>query len=426
MNFARNFYLNELIKRKNNGQVKIITGIRRCGKSYLLFKIFDEFLKKNGVSEHYIIKLALDNVSNAVYRDPLKLMDFIKSKIIDDKQYYIFLDEIQFVGKKKIQENPDVFIGFYDVLNELMKNEKLDIYVTGSNSKMLSSDISTEFRGRGDIIRVYPLSFKELYENNPMDKNELFLNYSVYGGLPFVQMKQTDSEKKSYLTELVKETYLKDILERYSVEMPQVLDLIMNVLCSSVGSLTNASKIANSLRSIYKNNISNETISKYIQYIQESYLFQESKRFDVKGRKYFLYPSKYYCVDVGLRNAKLNFRQIEETHLMENIIYNDLVARGNSVDVGVVETREKDEQNQSKKIIREIDFVVNANQNGKKCYIQSALSMDNPEKEKQEMIPFEKLKGDFNQRIVITKTFEKPWTDEIGVNHIGLYDFLLR
>jgi predicted AAA+ superfamily ATPase len=336
------------------------------------------------------------------------------------------LDEIQFVGKKKIQDDPEIIITFYDVLNGLAQNSNYDIYVTGSNSKMLSTDIATEFRGRGDVLKISPLSYREIYDFKGGDRVALFDEYLLFGGLPLVLTKKSDEEKKEYLTSLFSETYFKDILERFRISYPEVLELITSNLCSSVGSLTNTTKIANTLLSVKKIKVDSETVASYLKYLTDSYLFSVAQRYDVKGKRYFSYPNKYYCVDSGLNNARLNFRQIEETHLMENIVYNELRSKGYSVDVGVVESSERTETGGVTKVSREIDFVVNADKVGKKCYVQCALSIDEPEKERQELLPFMKLGNDFNRRIIITKTGIKPWTDENGILHIGIYDFLLN
>lgn len=418
-------YLNQLIEKKENGFIKIITGVRRCGKSYLLFTLYKQHLLDSGVSDSHIVCLALDNVANAAYRDPLVLSEYLEQKMCQDgATTYILLDEIQFVGKKKIGDNPEIYVTFYDVLNGLLQKENVDIYVTGSNSKMLSSDIATEFRGRGDELHITPLTFAELYGFRGSDKVELFIEYLTYGGLPLVFSFQKESDKKRYLSNQFGETYLKDILERHEIQYPEALSQIAEVLSSGIGSLTNSSKIADTLRSTKGTKIDSETVGAYLTYLTEAYLFYKANRYDVKGRKYFSYPSKYYCVDLGLRNAELGFRQIEETHLMENAIYNELVSRGYSVDVGVVETSET-QAGKKQRANYEIDFVVNAETPGEKCYIQSALNLDTEEKAIQELRPFLRLKNDFTKRVVITKTLMKPWTDNFGIVHVGIYDFLL-
>lgn len=421
----RKEYLKQLIAKKDNGFVKVITGVRRCGKSFLLFTLYKQYLLENGVGEERIISLALDNVLQAKYRDPMVLADYLDEKTSDKRnQYYIFLDEIQFVGKKKIQDNPEIYITFYDVLNSLLQKGNTDIYVTGSNSKMLSNDIATEFRGRGDEIHIAPLSFSEFYAFRGGDKSDAFTEYLIYGGLPMAVFMETDTEKKKYLASLFDETYLKDILERHHIGYPDSLGLIADELCSAIGSLTNTSKIADTLTTVRGTKIDSETVGAYLGYLTDSYLFSKSNRYDVKGRKYFSYPSKYYCVDTGLRNGRLNFRQIEETHLMENVIYNELKYRGYSVDVGVVESIEVI-GGKRQRVSREIDFVVNAQVPGERYYIQSALNLDTPEKTQQELRPFLKLQNDFTKRIVITKSLMPAWTDEYGIVHVGIYDFLL-
>ena len=310
----------------------------------------------------------------------------------------------------------------YGVLNGLLRKDNVDVYVTGSNSKLLSKDVMTEFRGRGDEVRIYPLTFKEFYAYAGGDKAEAFEEYALYGGLPLVLSKKTPREKMKYLSDLFKEVYFKDIEDRYNVAMPEVLQVLTDDLCSSVGSLTNSLKIANTLKSVRNINVNSQTISTYLTYLEESFLFNEAKRFDVKGKKYFSYPSKYYCTDMGLRNARLNFRQQEETHAMENIIYNELLARGYSVDVGVVQYTSKGTDGKQHQIQCEIDFVVNDGMN--KYYIQSALNIDDANKEKTELRPLTATR-DFFKKVIVTKTRMKPWLDDSGIIHVGLYDFLL-
>ena len=425
MYIKRETYLNRLIAKKDNGFIKVITGVRRCGKSFLLFTLYKEYLLRSGISADCIVTLALDNALNAKYRDPLVLSQYLESQMQDvGKRYYVFLDEIQFVGKKKVQSNPEIYITFYDVLNGLLEKGNADIYVTGSNSRMLSKDVATEFRGRGDELHIAPLSFKEYYDFVGGSKEETLADYMLYGGMPLVLSKQSDAEKREYLFGLFSETYFKDIVERNSIVYPEALGMLADELCSSVGSLTNSSKIAATFQSVRKMKIDSETIGAYLGYLLDSYLFSVARRYDVKGRKYFSYPNKYYCIDPGLCNARLNFRQIEETHLMENIIYNELIGRGYSVDVGIVNGTETTSGKQTR-VTYEIDFVVNANRAGEKYYIQSALRMDDEAKREQEIRPFLKLRNDFTKRIVIIKTMLKPWTDEYGIRHIGVYDFLL-
>lgn len=417
----RNSYLNRLIEKKENGLIKVITGIRRCGKSYLLFNLFYDYLVESGVSEEQIITIAIDDDTFVRYRDPDELSKYIRAKIVNKEQYYILIDEVQYAITREELKNPEN-IRLYNVLNGLMRLRNVDIYVTGSNSKMLTKDVLTAFRGRGDELKVFPISFKEYYGFIGGDKSDIYEEYALYGGMPLVLFKKSDAEKMSYLRGLFTEVYFKDIVERYDIALPDVLEELTDDLCSSIGSLTNASKIANTLQSVKGIKVSSTTISSYLNYLIESFLFSNAKRYDVKGKKYFEYPSKYYCTDIGLRNARLNFRQQEETHIMENVIYNELLCRGYSVDVGVVEIVERKDNKQSKKQC-EIDFVVNVG--SKKYYIQSALNVSDPTKMDTELRPL-KNTNDFFKRIIISKTSQKPWTDEDGILHLGLYEFLLN
>lgn len=417
----RNSYLNRLIEKKENGLIKVITGIRRCGKSYLIFNLFYDYLVESGVSEEQIITIALDDDTFVRYRDPDELSKYIRAKIVNKEQYYILIDEVQYAITREELKNPEN-IRLYNVLNGLMRLRNVDIYVTGSNSKMLTKDVLTAFRGRGDELKVFPISFKEYYGCIGGDKSDIYEEYALYGGMPLVLFKKSDAEKMSYLRGLFTEVYFKDIVERYDIALPDVLEELTDDLCSSIGSLTNASKIANTLQSVKGIKVSSTTISSYLNYLIESFLFSNAKRYDVKGKKYFEYPSKYYCTDIGLRNARLNFRQQEETHIMENVIYNELLCRGYSVDVGVVEIVERKDNKQSKKQC-EIDFVVNVG--SKKYYIQSALNVSDPTKMDTELRPL-KNTNDFFKRIIISKTSQKPWTDEDGILHLGLYEFLLN
>ena len=373
------------------------------------------------MDEEQIITIALDDDTFVQYRDPDELSKYIRSKIVNKKQYYILIDEVQYAITKDELKNPEN-IRLYNVLNGLMRLRNVDIYVTGSNSKMLTKDVLTAFRGRGDEVKVFPISFKEYYDFVGGDKSETYEEYALYGGMPLVLSKKNDAEKMSYLQGLFTEVYFKDIVERYDIALPDVLEELTDDLCSSIGSLTNASKIANTLQSVKNIKVSSTTISSYLNYLIESFLFSNAKRYDVKGKKYFEYPSKYYCTDIGLRNARLNFRQQEETHMMENIIYNELLCRGYSVDVGVVDIVEKKDSKRSKKQC-EIDFVVNIG--SKKYYIQSALNVSDPTKMDTELRPL-KNTNDFFKKIIISKTTQKPWTDEDGILHLGLYEFLLN
>lgn len=417
----RDEYLNRIIDRKENGLIKVITGIRRCGKSFLLFNLFYDYLIESGVKEEQIITIALDDDTFVKYRDPDELSKYIRGKIVNSDMYYILIDEVQYAITKDELKNPEN-IKLYNVLNGLMRLRNVDIYVTGSNSKMLTKDVLTAFRGRGDEVRVYPISFKEYYSFVGRDKSDAYEEYALYGGMPLVLTKKSDAEKMNYLHTLFTEVYFKDIVERYDIELPDVLSELTDDLCSSVGSLTNASKISNTLQTVKNIKVSGTTVSNYLNYLIESFLFSNAKRYDVKGKKYFEYPSKYYCADIGLRNARLNFRQQEETHIMENIIYNELLCREYSVDVGVVEIVETSVGKRSKKQC-EIDFVVN--KGSKKYYIQSALNVSDPSKLETELRPLKNTK-DFFKKIIISKTSMKSWTDEDGILHLGLYEFLLN
>ncbi len=401
----RDVYLNKLISRKENGLIKIITGIRRCGKSYLLDPLFKNHLLESGVKEDHIIKLELDKEENKKYRDSHELNKYIKSQIKDKNMYYILLDEIQMVG------------GFESVLNGFLYERNLDVYVTGSNSKFLSSDIITEFRGRGDEIKVFPLSFSEYVEAFKGDRQDAWNEYVLYGGLPLILSKKTDEEKSKYLKDLFEQTYIKDIIERNNIQRVDILDSIINMLASSVGSLTNPKKIYDTFVSNGEKGISSNTVNSYIKYIEDSFIVNKSDRYDVKGKKYIQTPQKYYFSDIGLRNARLNFRQQEENHIMENIIYNELIVRGYNVDVGVVELREG---NQRKQL--EVDFVCNLG--NKRYYVQSALNLDTREKTIQEERPLMNINDNF-KKIIVVKDTMKHWITEEGILVIGIQEFLL-
>lgn len=401
----RDVYLNKLISRKENGLIKIITGIRRCGKSYLLDPLFKNSLLKSGVKEDHIIKLELDKEENKKYRDSHELNEYIKSLIKDKDVYYILLDEIQMVE------------GFESVLNGFLYERNLDVYVTGSNSKFLSSDIITEFRGRGDEIKVFPLSFSEYVEAFKGDRQDAWNEYVLYGGLPLILSKKSDEEKSKYLKDLFDQTYIKDIIERNGIQRVDILDSIINILASSVGSLTNPKKIYDTFVSNGEKEISSNTVNSYIKYIEDSFIVNKSDRYDVKGKKYIQTPQKYYFSDIGLRNARLNFRQQEENHIMENIIYNELIVRGYNVDVGVVELREG---NQRKQL--EVDFVCNLG--NKRYYVQSALNLDTREKTVQEERPLMNINDNF-KKIIVVKDTMKHWITEEGILVIGIQEFLL-
>ena len=422
----RKKYLDKLISRKQNGLVKVITGIRRCGKSYLLFNIYKEYLKSIGVEDECIICLALDDDENIRYRNPLELGKHIRSLTDDEsKDYYVFLDEIQKVVtiQNPYIEGAEDKISFVDVVLGLMKHDNIDLYVTGSNSKMLSSDILTEFRGRGDEIRVNPLSFAEFYNAFEGDRHDAWQEYYTYGGLPLVLAKKTHEEKARYLQTLFDTIYLSDIMDRNSlVHEKNLLDDILNIISSSIGSLTNANKITNTFKSERQVNISNFTVSKYLDFLIDAFLIYKASRYDVKGRKYIGSPYKYYFSDVGLRNARLNFRQQEENHIMENIIYNELCGRDFNVDVGVVEYCYKDVEKKSKRAHLEIDFV--ANKGSKKYYVQSALTVADEEKREQEVRSLNRV-GDSFKKIVVVKDNVIPWHDDNGILYIGIEQFLL-
>ena len=422
----RKKYLQKLISKKENGLVKVITGIRRCGKSYLLFNIYKDYLKSIGVAEECIICLALDDDENIRYRNPIELGKHIRSLAKDESMtYYVFLDEIQKVvtiQNPYIEGVEDKF-GFVDVVLGLMKRDNIDLYVTGSNSKMLSSDILTEFRGRGDEIRVNPLSFAEFYNAFDGEKRYAWQEYYTYGGLPLVMAKKNHDEKAKYLQSLFDTIYISDIMERNKLAYEKsVLDDILNIVSSSIGSLTNANKIANTFKSARQMNIGTLTINRYLDYFIDAFLLYKAERYDVKGRKYIGSPLKYYFSDVGLRNARLNFRQQEENHIMENIIYNELCCRDFTVDVGVVEYCYKDAEKKSKRTQLEIDFV--ANKGSKKYYIQSALTVADEEKREQEVHSLKRV-GDSFKKIVVVKDNIMPWHDEDGILYVGIEQFLL-
>ena len=423
MIIQRDSYLQKLIDRQQNGLVKVVCGLRRSGKSFLLFTLFVDYLKSQGVDDSHIITLALDEDVNEPYRNPDALSAYIRSKITNKMEmFYVMLDEIQFAITKEELRNHDKPIKLYGVLNGLLHMGNVDVYVTGSNSKMLAKDVMTEFRGRGDSVEMHPLSFSEFYSHVGGDRSVAFDDYARYGGMPLVLSQKDDMAKAEYLSGLFEELFFKDIMERYEIRLPNVVSELTDALCSSVGSLTNVSKIVKTLASTRKLSVDEGTIAAYLEYLTESYLFKESRRYDVRGKKYFEYPLKYYCADLGLRNARLNFRQQEESHILENIIYNELVARGFKVDVGVVPIYEKNEKGVSVEKRMEIDFVINKGM--KRYYIQSAMSMDDMDKKRQELRPLLGVKDMF-RKVVITKTTAKPWIDDMGVLRLGIYDFLL-
>lgn len=425
MEIERDRYLKQLIDYQWDGQVKVITGIRRCGKSYLLRTLFKNYLLSQGVKEENIISIELDLVKDIRFRNPLELASYVRG-IAENKaeNYYLFVDEIQMSDTVPNPYNPDgKNITFYDALNDLKELSNLDVYVTGSNSKMLSKDILTEFRGRSDEIRVHPLSFSEYYSAVGGDRNEAFDNYAFFGGMPLVLSRPTDSAKTNYLKSLFAEVYIKDIVERKKIEREDILEQVLDLLCSSIGSLSNPTKISNALNSKENAKVSQNTVKAYIDHLEDAFLFSESKRYDVKGKSYFDYPNKYYCEDVGLRNARLGFRQQEMTHIMENIIYNELIVRGFSVDVGVVYSNEKNAQGTYVKTAREIDFI--ASDGSRKYYIQSAYAMETEEKINTENKPF-MLTNDSFPKIVVRRDTGKRWVDDNGIMNVNIIDFLLE
>lgn len=428
MDIQRDGYLKQIISYMWDGQVKVITGIRRCGKSHLLRKIFRKYLIEQGVREDHILSFELDLAKDIRYRNPLELAKTVRDRVEgQSEQFYLFVDEIQMSDEVPNPYNPDgKSITFYDALNDLKSLSNLDIYVTGSNSKMLSSDILTEFRGRSDEIRVHPLSFSEFYAAVGGDKSDAFDEYAFFGGMPLILSRPDDAAKMSYLNSLFSEVYLKDIVERKKIKREDVLSATLDLICSSIGSLTNPNNIANSLNSRQRlsgaNTVAPNTVKTYIGHLSDAYLFEECRRFDVKGKDYFDYPNKYYCDDLGLRNARTGFRQQEMTHIMENIIYNDLRIRGCAVDIGIVYGTEKNKSGQFVQVAREIDFI--ANRGGKKTYIQSAYALETDEKEIAENKPFG-LTGDSFPKIIVRHDIRKRWYDDNGVLNIGIIDFLL-
>ena len=427
MQYLRKQYMDQLIRKKDNGRIKIITGLRRSGKSYLLFNLYRKYLLESGVGEDQIVGLALDEIDNAKYRNPFELNIFVKERIADrNKRYYVFIDEIQFVNEVKnpYVDDPGEKLTFIDVVLGLMKIPNADIYVTGSNSKMLSSDILTQFRDRGDEIRVNPLSFAEVYENYRGDKRDAWRDYYTYGGMPLVWEMETHEEKSKYLRDLFSRTYIKDVLERHQIKNDaEVLEILLNVLASGIGSLTNPSRLSNTFESELKIRIAPDTIEAYIGYFLEAFLIQKAERYDVKGRKYIKTPVKYYYSDPGLRNARLGFRQLEETHLMENVLYNDLIRRGFDVDVGVVVQNTRDDSGKNIRKQLEVDFVVN--RGDERYYIQSALTVADPEKRDQEIASLIRIPDSF-RKIVVVKDYMKPWKDDHGIQYVGIEDFLLN
>ena len=416
----RDYYLNRIIRNMWNGEIKVITGIRRCGKSVLLFELFYEYLLQNGVQDDQIIKIELDQRKYYKFRNPIALCEYVEGIVTadEDKKYYLFIDEVQFTTKVLDSENGNIEVTIYDMLNEFKAYKNLDVYVTGSNSKALSSDIATEFRGRATQIHVYPLSFGEFYSFVSGDERKALDQYMLYGGMPRLLQLEDEKDKKDYLNHLYDELYIKDIVERNRIEREDVMNDLLDYLASQVSSLTNASNIANALTSMRHENINSVLVASYIRHAVDSFLIRVARRYDVKGKSYFEYPNKYYYCDTGLRNARLNYRQYDPGHIMENIIYNELIRRGNSVDVGVVVDRKS-----GTKIQKEIDFVVN--DGDRRMYIQSALQMDNAQKEDSELKSLA-LTGDFFKKVVVRLDIPHNYYDDNGIFHCNLIDFLLE
>ena len=411
MQIKRDFYLQQLVDGKQNGLVKIVTGIRRCGKSFLLFKLFRQYLLDVGVDSDHIIQIALDDIENANLREPLSLYKCIKAKMTDEELYYILLDEVQLVPR------------FEEVLNSLLRIDNADVYVTGSNSKFLSSDIITEFRGRGDEIHLYPLSLSEYCEGTGLSPAEAWKDYYTYGGLPHTLSLGTEQKKIDYLNNLFESVYLIDILERQRIKNKAEFEELVKIIASGIGTPTNPTKLENTFKSVKKVNIDSVTISRYLGYMQDAFLIEKAERYDVKGKKYIGSLAKYYFTDIGLRNAILGLRQQEETHIMENIIYNELRRRGCKVDVGMVEQRFVDNDGKWQRKQLEVDFVVN--EGNQRYYIQSALALPDEEKRKQEMGSLLRIHDSF-KKIIIVKDDIKPWRDENGILTMGLLDFLMN
>ena len=415
----RDTYLQQIIRNMWNGEIKVITGIRRCGKSVLLFNLFKDYLLSQNVPEDNIIKIELDQRRYYKFRNPITLCEYVESIISkkDDEKFYLFIDEVQFTIKVEDPENDNIIVSIYDMLNELKAYPNLDVYVTGSNSKGLSRDIATEFRGRATQIHVYPLSFKEFYAYIGGDERKALEKYMLYGGMPRILFFSDDTDKKRYLTSLYEELYVKDIIERNKIERPDILNAILDFLASQISSLTNPSNISNALSSMRKEKINSSLVSNYVQHIIDSFLINMAKRYDIKGKTYFNFPNKYYYTDIGLRNARLNYRQYDPGHIMENIIYNELLVRGYSVDVGVVVDRTNGQNLQ-----KEIDFVVNSDD--KKIYIQSAYQMDTDKKESSELSSLT-LTKDFFKKIIVRMDIPHNYYDQNGIYHCNLIDLLL-
>lgn len=411
MEIRRDIYLNKLISKKHNGLIKVVTGMRRCGKSYLLFNLFKEYLVNEGVNENHIIEIAFDSFENRKYRDPEVLFPYLMEKIADNEMYYILLDEVQMLDD------------FESVLNSLGRKKNVDVYVTGSNAKFLSKDIITEFRGRGDEVHMYPLTYSEFMSVYDGDKQEGWRDYVLFGGIPLVLGVETADQKSDFLKSLFEETYISDITGRNNIRNKAELEELLNILSSAIGSLTNPSRLSATFKSVKNKTISTETIIKYIDYLKDSFLIDSAIRYDIKGKKYINTPSKYYFTDLGLRNARLNFRQVEETHAMENIIFNELKVRGYNVDVGVVVMNEVDKNGKKIRKQLEVDFV--CNKGSKRFYIQSAYALPDKEKMEQEQRSLVNT-GDGFKKIIITKDAVAPLYNDEGILVMSVYDFLLN
>ena len=411
MEIRRDAYLEQLKIRKDNGMIKIITGIRRCGKSFLLFVLFKKYLLENGIDENHIIEIALDGIENEELRDPKKCYEYIKASIKDDKKYYLLLDEVQFMPR------------FEEVLNSLLRMNNMDVYVTGSNSRFLSSDIVTEFRGRGDEIRIYPLSFAEFYSAYVGEYEDAWSEYMTYGGLPQVVQFKVERQKAEYLKNMFVNVYLKDVVERNKIQNIDELGTLVDILASAIGAPSNPTKISNTFISERGTSYSNKTISNHIDYLAEAFLISKANRYDIKGRKYVGANLKYYFVDMGLRNARLNFRQQEPTHIMENIVYNELLIRGYNVDVGMVEAYGKNKEGKRVHKQLEVDFVVN--QGSQRYYIQVAYDMSSEEKQMQEFSSLRNIPDSFKKIVIVNGTV-KPWRNEEGFVIMGMKYFLLN
>ena len=411
MQIRRDYYLQQLIDGKRNGLIKIITGVRRCGKSYLLFRLFYQHLIAAGIADDHIVKIALDDIESKPLHNALELYRNIKTRIKDEDVSYVLLDEVQLVE------------GFEEVLNSLLRIDNVDVYVTGSNSRFLSTDIITEFRGRGDEIRIFPLSLSEYCEGAGKSPHDAWKDYYTYGGLPHILTLTTDKKKIDYLTNLFDSVYLVDVLERHRIKNESEMEELVRIVASGIGAPTNPTKLSNTFKSVKRVNVSPATIDRYLSFLQDAFMIEKSERYDIKGKKYISSLSKYYFTDIGLRNALLGMRQLEETHIMENIIYNELRRRGYKVDVGIVEHRTVDNSGKWQRHQLEVDFVVNVGNT--KYYIQSALALPDDEKRKQEMAALMRISDSF-RKIIIVKDDIMPWTDNNGIMTVGLFDFLMN